>query len=448
MSTSTKTLLYRKIIHPIQEFVQAESFSGILLMAVTLIALAWANSPWAASYAKAWHTYVTVSFGEYGISKDALHWINDGLMAVFFFVVGLEIKREITTGELASFRNAAFPVVAAVGGMVIPAGVYAYLNMGSAGLDGWGIPMATDIAFALGILTLLGKRVPLSLKLFLVAFAIVDDIGAVLVIALFYTAEVNFVSLWAGIGIFGVLLVLHALGVRNIFIYVLLGIIMWVAFLKSGVHATVAGILLALTIPARSRISEQEFINSTNTILGELHAVHMITRPSPAGHVDEKEEDFQAAVHTIETNCEKVLSPLRRLEHSLHPWVAYVIMPIFALSNAGILIDAELLGEINNPVSLGIIAGLVIGKPVGIILFSWLATLTGFAIKPPSISWGQVLGVSLLGGIGFTMSIFIANLAFAESANLPSAKLAILCASLVAGIVGYLLLRFTSSKAA
>ncbi|MFD2244881.1 Na+/H+ antiporter NhaA [Pontibacter ruber] len=446
MSSSTKSLLVRKIIHPLQEFVEAEAFSGILLMAVTVAALAWANSPWGESYINTWNTYFTIAFGEHGLSKPAILWINDGLMAIFFFVVGLEIKREILTGELASFRNAAFPVVAAIGGMLVPAGIYYLLNQNTGSAGGWGIPMATDIAFALGILTLLGNRVPLPLKLFLLAFAIVDDIGAVLVIAIFYTSEVNFLALYIGTLVFGVLLVLNALGVRSIWIYVLLGIILWVAFLKSGVHATIAGILLALTIPARSKTTEQEFITSTDNVLGELHAVHMIKNPDLSEEEEATEEDFQAAVHTIEANCEEALSPLRRLEHSMHPWVAYLIMPVFALSNAGLLIDADLLNEFNNPVVLGIILGLVLGKPIGIILFTWLASVTGLAAKPASISWGQVTGAGLLGGIGFTMSIFIANLAFEDSVYLATAKLGILSASLIAGLLGYLLLVFATKK--
>jgi len=436
--------LLRRIIYPLQEFVKAEAFSGILLMLITLVALAWANSPWSETYTAVWNTPLTIAFGDYGLTKAAILWINDGLMAIFFFVVGLEIKREMLMGELASFRNAAFPVVAALGGMFVPAGIYAALNYHGAGLSGWGIPMATDIAFALGILTLLGNRVPLSLKLFLVAFAIVDDIGAVLVIALFYTAEVDFLLLWCALLLFGILLVLCALRVRSTWIYMLLGVLMWIAFLKSGVHATVAGILLATTIPARSKITEVEFISTTDTILGELQSYHY-TR---TGEEDEtpEEENFQAAVHTLENNTEEALSPLHRLEHALHPWVAYFIMPLFALANAGIYIDASLTNGFFNTISWGIILGLIIGKPVGILLFTVLASVTGLVAKPDTFSWGQLVGAGLLGGIGFTMSIFIANLAFAGTPFLAQAKLAILLASLVAGSAAYLLLRTTTPE--
>lgn len=442
---SAKLPLIRRIIYPLQKFIQAESFSGILLMLVTLVALAWANSPWADTYVDTWNTPLTIAFGEFGLTKAAILWINDGLMAIFFFVVGLEIKREMLMGELASLKNAAFPVVAAIGGMLVPALIYAFLNFNTEGINGWGIPMATDIAFALGILTLLGNRVPLSLKLFLVAFAIVDDIGAVLVIALFYTAEVNFLILFGAFLVFGILLVLSAMNVRNIWIYTLLGIVMWVLFLKSGVHATIAGILLAVTIPARSKITEKEFFRSTTSIMEEMRTVFA---PQPdAEDVEEMEEEqYQAAVYTIEGNCEEALSPLHRLEHALHPWVAYAIMPIFALANAGIFIDATLTSGFSNPISWGIILGLIVGKPVGIMLFTWLASATGLVTKPASFSWLQVVGAGLLGGIGFTMSIFIANLAFVGSPYLAQAKFAILCASFVAGVTAYLLLRTTSRK--
>jgi NhaA family Na+:H+ antiporter len=451
----TKSKILRRIIYPLQEFIQAESFSGILLMFVTLVALAWANSPWSETYSQTWNTPLTIAFGEFGLTKAAILWINDGLMAIFFFVVGLEIKREMLMGELASIKNAAFPVVAALGGMLVPAGIYAVLNLNTEGLSGWGIPMATDIAFALGIMSLLGKRVPLSLKLFLVAFAIVDDIGAVLVIALFYTAQVDFLFFWIALLAFGVLLVLSALRVHMILLYTLLGLIMWVAFLKSGVHATIAGILLAITIPARPKITQVDFISTTDSLLGELQSLHYMPHKLPQSDSEEPEDDiaeekeemgFQAAVHTIEANCEEALSPLLRLEHALHPWVSYAIMPIFALANAGIYIDAKLTNGISNPISWGIILGLIVGKPIGILVFTWLSTATGLVTKPETFSWGQLIGAGLLGGIGFTMSIFIANLAFAASPILAQAKLAILCASFVAGILAFLLLRTTSPE--
>lgn len=442
--TKKRTILARRILYPLLDFIKAESFSGILLMFITLIALAWANSPWAQSYTDTWLTPITIALGDYGLTKASLLWINDGLMAIFFFVVGLEIKRETMVGELASLKSAAFPVTAALGGMFVPAGIFAVLNLNGAGLDGWGIPMATDIAFALGIMTLLGNRVPVSLKLFLIAYAIVDDIGAVLVIALFYTAKVNFLSMWIALLVFGVLFILNVLRVRNIWVYVLLGVVMWVAFLKSGIHATVAGILLAITVPGRSRITKEEFYSSTNEVLHELGDSGIANGSEPNQVPDE--ETYQGAVHTIESNCEKALSPMHRLEHGLHPWVAYAIMPIFALANAGIFIDADLIGGLSSALPIGIILGLVLGKPLGILLFAWLASATGIATKPRTFSWMHLIGAGLLGGVGFTMSIFIANLAFAGSPLLPLSKLAILCASLVAGVVAYFILRFASTK--
>ncbi|MFD2516035.1 Na+/H+ antiporter NhaA [Pontibacter locisalis] len=442
--TKKRTVLARRILYPLLDFIKAESFSGILLMFITLIALAWANSPWAQTYIDTWLTPFTIALGDYGLTKASLLWINDGLMAIFFFVVGLEIKRETMVGELASLKSAAFPVTAALGGMLVPAGIFAVMNYNGAGLDGWGIPMATDIAFALGIMTLLGNRVPISLKLFLIAYAIVDDIGAVLVIALFYTAEVNFLSMWIAFLIFGVLLVLSAFRVRNIWIYVLLGVVMWVAFLKSGIHATVAGILLAITIPGRTKITKDEFYSSTDEVLSELDASGVVSGNAPSQVSDV--EIYQGAVHTIEKNCEEALSPMHRLEHGLHPWVAYAIMPIFALANAGIFIDADLVGGLSGSLPIGIILGLVLGKPLGILLFAWIASATGIAAKPRTFSWMQLIGAGLLGGVGFTMSIFIANLAFAGSPLLPLSKLAILCASLLAGIVAYFILRYASTK--
>lgn len=438
--------LIRRIVYPLQKFMRAESFSGILLILVTVVALAWANSPWAATYEQTWNTPLTIAFGEFGLTKAAILWINDGLMAIFFFVVGLEIKREMLMGELASMKRAAFPVAAAVGGMLVPALIYAFLNNNTEGIDGWGIPMATDIAFALGILTLLGKRAPLALKLFLVAFAIVDDIGAVLVIAIFYTAELNLTLLLSALGVFVFLMVMSTLRVHRIWLYILLGIVMWVLFLKSGVHATVAGILLAITIPARPKITEKEFVLATNNILEEVQVVYAPQPGEDQDLDDMEEEQYQSAVYTLEGNCEKALSPLHRLEHALHAWVAYAIMPIFALANAGIYIDASLTSGFSNPVSWGIIFGLLLGKPIGIMLFTWLASVTGLVSKPASLTWLQISGAGLLGGIGFTMSIFIANLAFAGSPLLAQSKLAILCASLVAGVGAYILLRTTSKN--
>ena len=431
----------RRILRPFLEFTRIEASSGILLLVCTVVALAWANSPWASSYTDLWHAQATVGLGPFVLSKSLLHWINDGLMVVFFFVVGLEIKRELLGGELASFRRAVLPIAAALGGMIVPAAIYAALNAGGAGAPGWGIPMATDIAFALGVLALLGNRVPLALKIFLTALAIVDDLGAVLVIALFYTAELSWLALGLGAIIVGVLFLANRAGVRDVRVYSLLGIGLWLAFLESGVHATIAGVLLAMTIPAHSRIQANEFLDTSRTLLDDFaHA----SEHNASAFVN---EDQQTALLSLETACEQVETPLQRIEHSLHPWVTFLIMPIFALANAGLALKGDLIAAWTNPVSLGVVAGLVLGKQIGITLSSWLAVKSGLAALPQGVNWLHIYGVSWLGGIGFTMSLFIASLAFGESDLLASAKLGILTASLIAGIVGWILLqRFSPSS--
>ena len=433
-SIKTKNRPIDRILSPFQEFFQQEASSGILLIIATIFALAWANSPWAASYAMLWHTNVTVSFGEFGISKDLLHWINDGLMAVFFFVVGLEIKREVLVGELASPRKAVLPIVAAIGGMIIPAGFFLLLNPRGPGQIGWGIPMATDIAFALGILSLLGKRVPLSLKVFLTAVAIVDDLGAVLVIALFYTSKIVWVSLLIGGICLILLIIMNRLGVRSPIVYAILGIGLWVAFLKSGVHATVAGVLLAMTIPVRTRINTEEFLSHAGFFLDEFRA-HGKTGESVLTSKDQR-----AAIQAIEVAAEHAQTPLQRLEHILHPWVGYVIMPIFALANAGIAIKGDFLAAFVQPVTLGIMAGLIVGKQIGIFSASYIAVKLGWSDLPSGMTWTRLYGLAWLAGIGFTMSLFIAGLAFGVSDLLTLAKAGILVASLISGTVGAFIL--------
>ena len=355
------------------------------------MALVWANSAWASSYFHLWHTDPTFGVAGKLLSKPLHFWINDGLMALFFLLVGLEIKREILVGELASFRRAALPIAAALGGMIVPAAFYLLFNHGGPGAAGWGIPMATDIAFALGVLALLGNRVPTSLKVFLAALAIADDIGAVLVIAFFYTERISWISLGVSGIFFVVLLAANRVGVRHLLVYVILGLGLWIAFLQSGIHATVAGVLLAITIPARQRPATSE-------------------------------------------------SPMLRFEHALIPWNKYVIMPVFALANAGVALGAGAAQSVVTPVSLGVVCGLVAGKPIGIVLFSWLATRSRLAAMLDGIGWRQVFGVGMLGGIGFTMSLFIANLAFDELPTLETAKVGILVASVISGIAGAVVL--------
>jgi NhaA family Na+:H+ antiporter len=430
------------IVRPFQEFAHTAASGGVLLLAFTLVALVWANSPWSHSYHELWRTAVTVGFGGHVLSKPLELWINDGLMAVFFFVVGLEIKREILTGELSSPRQAALPIAAAVGGMVVPALLYFAFNAGTPEVAGWGVPMATDIAFALGVLALVGKGVPDALKVFLTALAIVDDLGAVLVIALFYTSEISLAALGAG-GVFLLLMLLANLsGIRNPLVYWLLGGAVWLAFLLSGVHATIAGVLGAMMIPARSLIDEKKFVESGRFLISEVE------RKVDPGQTPLHYNDQHAAVRALETACENVASPLQRLEHALHPWVAFLIMPLFALANAGVELGAGFVEALLQPVTLGISIGLVAGKQIGITTFSWLAVRSGLASLPSGVSWGHIYGAAVLGGIGFTMSLFIAGLAFANAETLATAKAGILLASLIAGAAGFGFLRRVSAAKA
>jgi len=356
------------------------------------------------------------------------------LMAVFFFVVGLEIKREVLVGELSSPRQAILPIVAAIGGMAFPAMFYLLFNISGPSQAGWGIPMATDIAFALGVLSLLGKRVPLSLKIFLTAIAIVDDLGAVLVIALFYTSQLVWVSLLAGLVFLVALIIVNRLGVRSPLVYGLLGIGLWVAFLKSGVHATIAGVLLAMTIPVRTRINTEEFLSNTEYFLGEFR------KHGKPGESVLTNKDQRAAIQAIEVVAEHAQTPLQRLEHTLHPVVSYFIMPVFALANAGVSLHGNLLTTFTQPVTLGILAGLILGKQLGVFLASYLAIKLKWADLPSEMTWQRLYGLAWLSGIGFTMSLFIASLAFGDSEFLTDAKAGILLASLVAGTVGAVIL--------
>jgi len=419
-----------RLLRPFIEFTRIEASGGILLLACAVLAMLWANSPWAQSYTDLWATKVTFAIGDFKISKALLLWINDGLMAVFFFVVGLEIKREVLVGELSTGRKAALPVAAALGGMIVPAAIYAIINRGGPGSAGWGVPMATDIAFALGVLALLGDRVPAALKIFLTALAIADDLGAVLVIAFFYTEQLAWNWLGLGAGVLALLALANALGVRALVVYLAFGALLWVAFLKSGIHATVAGVLLALTIPARARIDGSKFLSASR------HAVDSFAHDVSDAPPGQLTDDQQAAVMTLEEACEAAGTPLQRLEHALHPWVGFFIMPVFALANAGVAIGGGVVESLTQPVSLGILGGLVLGKPIGVVGASWLAVRTGVAELPQGIGWRHLQGAGMLAGIGFTMSLFIAALAFGEGELLPLAKIGILAASLVSGVIG------------
>jgi NhaA family Na+:H+ antiporter len=416
------------ITSPFVRFAKMEAAGGILLLASTIAALVWANSRWEQGYQAIWHTQVSVGFGRFFLSESRHEWINDGLMSVFFFLVGLEIKREVLIGELSSLRQAAFPFIAALGGTVVPAIFYLIVAHGSGAEKGWGIPMATDIAFALGVLVLLGNRVSLSLKIFVTALAIVDDIIAVLVIAIFYTAQIHFFSLAAGLALVALSFGANLLGIRKPAVYALIGICAWVAVLQSGVHATVAGVLLAFTIPARTYLDRDHFLNRCRRVLDRFEAA------PPDSY------EAHAAIHTLETQCELVESPLHRIEHILQPWVSFLIMPLFAFANAGVRILGNVSAAARHPVSLGVALGLFLGKPIGIWLFARLSVGIRLATPPADVSWGKVFGASWLCGIGFTMSLFIATLAFGEGTLLAMAKIGTLAASVGAGVCGSIFL--------
>jgi NhaA family Na+:H+ antiporter len=430
-----------QIVKPTQQFFKKEATSSLLLIAATLIALLWANSGFHEGYHHLWHTEVSLHFGHAVISQSLAHWINDGLMALFFFTVGLEIKREILVGELSSPQKALFPVFAAMGGMVFPALIYAAINAGTPSAAGWGIPMATDIAFALGAIAIFGKRLPMGLRIFLAAFAIADDLGAVLVIALFYTNEVVVSNLVVCAGLVVVLAVCNFLWVRSTLVYVILGLLIWLAILGSGVHATAAGVLVSFFIPARGKYDTDRFIRNVKKRLNAFECADQ-----SCGFSILLNEDHLNAVQALEMDCQDVETPLQRMLHALHPWVAFVVLPIFALGNAGLSLgEIRLADALSQPVSLGIILGLLIGKPIGITLFSYLSVKLRIAVLPEGIRWPHIFGVSLLGGIGFTMSLFISGLSFDSPGLLNYAKLAILSVSVLSAAAGILFLFFYSS---
>lgn len=416
-----------------QEFTRFAASSGIMLLIFAFLALIWANSSLVKTYIDLWETSLGFNFGAFTLSEHLLEWVNDGLMVIFFFVVGLEIKREITTGELSSPKKAALPIAAAVGGMLAPALIYVALNSGDPqAMKGWGVPMATDIAFTLVILTVLGNRIPLSMKVFFTALAIADDLGAILIIAIFYTSTIHLNGLLlAAIFLIG-LVILNRWRVYSPLPYALLGVGLWFGFLESGIHPTIAGVLLAMTIPTRSPARLGFLVAQAETALNQYRSA-----PEQSGR-------GQALLHSMQTITDRMEPPAQRLEHSLEPWISYLILPIFALANAGVSLQADALGNVLNPVSLGVTLGLVIGKPLGITLLSWLAVRNGFAEKPPDISWPQLVSASFLAGIGFTMSLFIANSAFNHTSLLGMAKIGILVASVLAAVLGWVLLQLTS----
>ncbi len=415
-----------------QEFVRIEASGGIVLLIMAIIALLWANSSLAETYFHFWETELAFGFGELVFSLPLIEWINDGLMVIFFFVVGLEIKRQLTTGELSRPRRAILPLAAALGGMLVPAVIYLVFNAGGPGEPGWGIPVATDIAFTLGVLALLGSRAPLSIKIFFTALAIADDLGAILVLALFYSSDIHWISLVAAAVILVVLIGLNRIRVYSPLPYALLGIGLWLAFLESGIHPTIAGVLLAATIPTWGTPDTKALLAQCVSVLDEFEV--------PSVQISDR---AQAAAQTLETVADRMQSPAQRLEHSLLPWTTYLILPIFALANAGVTLEFD--QSLLSMVSIGIVLGLVLGKALGITLFTFIAVRLRLGDLPQNVSLRQIFSASWLAGIGFTMSLFIAGNAFRGNPDLlAEAKAGILFASLLAGIIGYVLTYFTT----
>jgi Na+:H+ antiporter, NhaA family len=426
-----------RLLAPLREFSSSSAAGGIVLLVAALIALLWSNSPFHESYDALWHTPLVVGFGAASLELDLQHWVNDGLMAIFFLLVGLEIKRELLVGELASPRRALLPAAAALGGAVIPALIFlGFTGASGEAARGWGVPMATDIAFALGVLALLGSRVPLGLRIFVTALAIVDDLIAVLVIALFYTSQLSFPALAAAGAILVVLVAANRLGVNRPGVYAALGLLLWLAVLGSGVHATVAGVLLAATIPARQRVVPNEFVEAARDRIDEFER-----------STERSLHHRHAALWELESVTQNAQAPMLRIEHALSTWVAFVIVPIFALANAGVRIDANVAALLADPIVLGVVFGLIVGKQVGITGATWLIVRSGLASLPVGVGLAEIYGAAWVCGIGFTMSLFVADLAYTTPEALASAKVGILAASLIAGVGGYLLLRRVANPA-
>ena len=431
---------FNSILTPLEDFIHRQTTSGILLMLCAVMALFIANSQWSEPYHLFLQTKFTIGIEGFQLSKTIHHWINDGLMALFFFVIGLELKREIIVGELANPKQAALPIIAAIGGMVVPVLIYSIINPEGHAFKGWGIPMATDIAFALGTLALLGNRIPAKLLTFLVALAIVDDLGAVTVIALFYTDTLNMSALAIAAAILGLLVVINLGGIRRPLPYILLGTILWIAMLKSGVHATLAGIFLAFTIPMQPKYNPKHFLSHIHTLLDKIQCAYK----KEANII--KNIELRTRVHALGQGVQLVQAPAQILEAKMHIPSAYIIIPIFSLANAGVPIEWSSLGSmITHPISIGITAGLVLGKLIGIAGFAWLAITFNLTRLPQGVNFKHIIGAALMGGIGFTMSIFIAELGFAQlPEDLLLAKTGILLASVIAGTAGFTWLYFTA----
>ncbi len=427
------------LLTPFQKFVKTGSTAGMLLFAATIIALIWANSSYSSYYESLLQYKIGISFHEFELKKPLILWINDGLMAIFFFLIGLELKRELLIGEINTLKKAAFPFMAALGGVVVPIALYLTLNENSDTAKGWGIPMATDIAFALAILSLLGKRVPLSLKVFLTAFAIIDDIAAVVVIAVFYSANVDITLLFYGVILIALLALLYYYRNYSLEIGLILAVIIWFLFLKSGIHPTIAGVLLAFTIPIKRRIDLKSFTDNITSISSEI----VNLSDNDERHLLTKEEIKY--LNNLNDLTSKVQSPLQQLENKLHGWIAYFILPIFAFANAGVVISTGYNFDID--LIRNIIISLFVGKFLGVVMFSYLGIKLKVTELPKGLKFKQIIGIAAIAGVGFTMSIFIDHLAFAGSErSIISAKIGIIIGSLISGIIGYIILRLTSKK--
>jgi NhaA family Na+:H+ antiporter len=425
-----------RVIKPFQEFMRYEAAGGMILLVCVVGALIISNSIFGAHYLQIWQTDVGFTIGDFEIIEPLIFWVNDLLMFVFFFLIGLEIKREILIGELSVIKNAIAPVIAATGGIIIPALIFLAFNLpGTLGSNAWAIPIATDIAITLGVLSVFGSRIPLSLKIFVTTLAITDDIGGVLIIALVYSEGVNFIHmLLAGILLI-ILIILNRLGIRTLIPYTIIGIGLWFEFLFSGVHPTIAGILLSLTIPTTTKIDFNEFVSISEQLVGRVR--NIISR-------DPEHDDIRPLLETsktLEEACKNIEAPLQHAEHNLAKWIVFLIVPIFALANSGIIFSGIEGSPETISITLGIITGLVVGKPLGVILFTWLAIQIKIINMPEGVNWDMMISVAFLTGIGFTISIFIASLAFTQLALLNAAKIAILLASLVSGILGFFSIR-------
>ncbi len=431
-------MIKQLLLTPFQKFVRTESLAGILLFGATIIALIWANSSYGEYYESIWKQKVGVSFQNFELKKELILWINDGLMAVFFFVIGLELKRELLIGEINSLRKAAFPFIAALGGVIIPVALFLLLNQDEETAKGWGIPMATDIAFALALLSTLGKRVPLSLKVFLTAFAIIDDIAAVLVIAVFYSINVSWMYILYGVLLIGFLAMLYYFRKYSFTIGIILAIVIWFLFLKSGVHPTIAGVLLAFTIPLKRRLNVKHYSDQL------LHISKRLAHSDDDDRHLLSKEEIQS-IDNLDDLTFEVRSPLQHLEHKLHYLVAYFILPVFAFANAGVVISLNY--DFDYTLMSNIAVSLFVGKFIGVASFSYLGNKLRLTELPSGVDFKQIVGIAAIAGIGFTMSIFIDNLAFnGETLIINSAKVGIIIGSLTSAAVGYTILRLNSKS--